>query len=169
MTLKALAKRFLELADGVKIFPKLVAQLKAYHKKWQRNNLIKDAVRKMGLGGYTKLLQSLASRRTTAGGIALFKPSQIHAPPKNPLLWHDESELLNVQQYVPPIVAPLQQAQILTLPSLEGSAQQRKKCVYFPYWKFEARFCGGTKRDGCREVNKGEIPPWDHLIDKKRK
>jgi hypothetical protein len=169
-TLKALAKKVLELADGVKIFPKLLSQLEAYHKKWQRNNLIKDAIQKMGLGGYTKLPQSLASpRRTMAGGIALFKASQIHAPPKNPLLWPDGPESLKIQQYVAPIVALLQRAQILTLPSLEGSAQQRKKCVYFPYCKFAARFCGGTKRDGCREVNKGEIPPWDHIIDEKRK
>jgi hypothetical protein len=43
-TLKALAKKFLELADGVKIFPKLVYKLKAYHNNWQQNNLIKDAV-----------------------------------------------------------------------------------------------------------------------------
>jgi hypothetical protein len=168
-TLKVLAKKFLELADGVKIFPKLVSQLKAYHNKWQRNNLVRDAIRKMGLGGYKQLLQNLASRRTTAGGIALFDASQIHAPAGNPLLWLDESETLNVQQYVPPIVAPLQQAWIWTLPSLEGTAQQRKKCVYFPYCKFEARFCGGTKRDSCREVNKGEIPPWDRILDEKRK
>jgi hypothetical protein len=82
---------------------------------------------------------------------------------EDPLLWLDENE------YDPPIVAPLQQARILTLPSLEGTVQQRKKCVYFPYCKFEARFCGGTKRDSCREVNKGEIPTWDRILEEKRK
>jgi hypothetical protein len=124
-----------------------------------KNILVKDAIQKMGLGGYTKLHQSLASRQTAAGGIALFKASQIHAPPKNLLL----------QQYVPPIVAPLKQAQILTLLSPKGSVQQCKKCVYFPYFKFEARFCGGTKHDGCWEVNKGESPPWDRILDEKQK
>jgi hypothetical protein len=85
-SLTVLAEKFLEQADGINIFPKLVTQLKAGHKKWEQNNLVRIAVREMGRGGYTQLLRNLASWRMAAGDLASFEDSQVHALATNPLL-----------------------------------------------------------------------------------
>ena len=173
-TLNALAKQFLQNADGIKIFPKLASQLKAYLMKWKQNNLVKQAIRKMGLGGYEKLLHSLASRRMAVGDVASFDATQINALPENPLLrLNNEFESLVVHQYVPPIVAPMQEAQVFTGPNLGGTSQQHKWCVYYPYCDSQARICGGTHKDGCRKVipNRGriEVPSWEQLGEEKLK
>ena len=61
------------------------------------------------------------------GDVASFDATQINALPENPLLrLNNEFESLVVHQYVPPIVAPMQEAQVFTGPNLGGTSQQRK-------------------------------------------
>ena len=39
--------RWIEEIDGVEIFPKLPSQLREYHKRWERNKRIQEALDKM--------------------------------------------------------------------------------------------------------------------------
>ena len=129
----------------------------------------------MGLGGYERLLHSLASRRTAASDVALFKVTQIFALAENPLLQlnKESAEQPVVHQYAPPIVAPMQEAQVFTEPIIGGTSQQRKRCVYYPYCKLQARSCGRTHRNRCKNVvpNGGqiEVPTWELLQKEKQK
>ena len=52
-----MALKWMEFVDGVKIFPKHPHQLRKYHKVWERNRRVKDAVENMK--SETKMLESL--------------------------------------------------------------------------------------------------------------
>lgn len=187
-SLKALAKIFLEKANGKTIFPKLVSQLKAYGRTWMRNSVIKSAMLQMGRESYSHLLQSLASWRTTADTLhqeevpthpqtmaGICRKETLGNDPEQPMAMYlvQQANPTQGHHYVPSITTPYQQGTVPTtiVNEEEGSSQQKRRCVYFPLCEKQARICFGNRRGACRFIKESmaDVPPWNILCAMKRK
>ena len=151
--LKALAKEFLQKTDGKNIFPKLPSMLKANHGKWKKNCAIKMAVQDLEKHGYSAVMQQLASRMTQAGSLLLFDDSQLNATPEDPILRLNAAPL-QAQQYVAPVMAPLQQEHI---PIRASSDSKIRRCAWYPLCDQTSDKCGGRTRSSCKQVLEGKI------------
>jgi len=100
-------------------------------------------------------LQELASRRTTAGALLQFDDSQVNAVPEDPML-RLNAEPLQEMQYVPPPVAPLQEEHVPIEP-VTATAQQVRRCAWYPLCDRLSADCGGWTRNSCRRAKNGEV------------
>lgn len=173
MTTRAIVdicKKICEIYDGIKIFPKLPMQVKAYHKKWLKNQLIKQAHERMK-ERYNRLLQNFAKPRSEAGRIGLQISQESNTEHENVLSVVQRTNfVIEIQQFVPPLAAMEQAAFIRPFPSAEEPAsQQARRCYYFPFCRLQAQFCGGFMSRQCSYLNVAyTAPSAEELAQKKR-
>ena len=167
---EALAMEFLHRADGVDIFPKLPAMLKADFGRWNKTSRIKMTVRALDDHGYTALLKNFSSRRTSDGSLLHFNELQIEDSSDDFILPLDENPL-EAQQYVPPLAAPFQREQIPMEAQPSASTERTlRRCAWFPCCNKRVWECGGFRKKSCQRAIRGEFEiPSDEVFKRRRK
>ena len=167
---EALAMEFLHRADGVDIFPKLPAMLKADFGRWNKTSRIKMTVRALDDHGYTALLKNFSSRRTSDGSLLHFNEMQIEDSSDDFILPLDEDPL-EAQQYVPPVAAPFQREQIPMEAQPSASTERTlRRCAWFPCCNKRVWECGGFRKKSCQRAIRGEFEiPNDEVFKRRRK
>jgi hypothetical protein len=167
---EALAVEFLRKADGVDIFPKIPAMLKADFGRWNKTSQIKVAVRALDDHGYTELLKNLSSRRTSDDSLLHFNEMHINDSSDDFMLQLDEDPL-EAQQYVPPLAAPFQQEHIrIEAPPSASTAGKMRRCAWYPCCNKRVWECGGSRQKSCRRAISGEFEiPSDEEFKRRRK
>jgi 3'-5' exonuclease len=122
---------FKKHSNGKDIFPKTISMLKAHHDKWVRNQLIRRA--SMGMSENVKRLKQVLSL------------ARVDSPP-DAHTWESKQEHIEaaLTMFVPPLTAPMQECEILTI------TQKQRKCSWEPYCTHRAPECGGWTRVQCR-------------------
>jgi hypothetical protein len=150
---KELAKLYKQKANGIDIFPKLPAMVKAYYNRWKKNQAIKRAQEGVGqavLDLRRTLFRKSASIESVYAADILKdlqnRDTDVNTAPAMPMATlAEEREDAPLHTYVPPIAAPTQRRYVA--PHIITST---RRCAFFPFCKSIAMECGGTMKKLCK-------------------
>ena len=153
---RELAKIYKQNSDGIDVFPKLPAMVKAYYNRWKKNQAIKRSQEGVGqavLDLRKTLFRKSASIETVYAADILKDLQQrdtdantAPAMPMDTLVEERGDSLLHT--YVPPIAAPTQKNYVA--PHIITTT---RRCAFFPYCKLTAMKCGGTRKIFCKNYS----------------
>jgi hypothetical protein len=157
------AKTYKQKANGVDVFPKLPAMVKAHYNRWQKNQAIKkanDAVGQSVVDLRRTLFCKSASIETTHA-VDILKHVQnrntdANSEPAMPMAGakEEQEEEQPLHNFVPHIAAPAQKEYIAPHNiTKDAGITTMRKCALFPYCKSIAMECGGTRRILCKNFN----------------
>ena len=79
---KNIAFKWIKHVDGKEIFPKLPVYLRTHHKTWERNNRVRDAIKRAGPGNVALLALNAATFNASLDAAASITTAAIVAPPR---------------------------------------------------------------------------------------
>jgi hypothetical protein len=151
------AKIYKEKSNGVDVFPKLPAMVKAYHTRWLKNQAIKkanDAVSQ----SVVDLRRTLFCKSASIGNVYAAdilnrlqnRQTDANTEPAMPMASAEEKEedAQPLHNFVPHIASAAQKKYIAP-----HSITNTRKCALFPYCNSIAMECGGTRKRLCKNFS----------------
>jgi hypothetical protein len=154
--IQEMAPQYRDLSNGATITPKIPSMVKTHLERWKANQRIRQ-LRDSTRDNFSKILHSLGAQRA-AIPMTRLRHQQQDDPSK--------SVTPQLQQFVPPLTAPEQTAEVKTC-----KAQENRPCVWKPLCLCLAKDCGGWQKSNCKNYGSRwrKAGPTDEEIRTARK